>query len=510
MPEEVYLSFRNIRKTFPGVVALDDINLDIYKGQIHALLGENGAGKSTLMNILYGLYHQDSGEIFLEGEKYEHNTPRKAISNGIGMIHQHFMLIPNFTVLENIILGQTSPKPPKMEKDYFRKETMKVAEKFGITVNLDKLVEEISVGMQQKIEILKALSKGAKLLILDEPTSVLAPQESQELFKMLEDLNRSGTTIIFISHKLNEVMQISDRITVLRDGKLIGTVNKGETTPGALSKLMVGRDVSNEYHKLEPKVGNEVLKVEKLHFADPDRRERDIIKQISLNVCEGEIVGIAGVDENGQKELAELICGLRKPTSGRITLFGKDVTRATPRELIELGLSYIPADRRNQGLVLDFTVAENIILQTHYQKPFTKGMSLQTKVINKFATDLVREYDVRAPSVSVPVKNLSGGNQQKVIIGREFSKNTRFLLVMQPTWGLDIGAIEYVHNKLLEAREKGVTILLISTDLEEVRKLADRILVIYEGEIVGQAHSKTSLEEIGLMMAGSMKQSAHL
>ncbi|NPV77383.1 MAG: ABC transporter ATP-binding protein [Anaerolineae bacterium] len=510
MPEEVYLSFRDIRKTFPGVVALDGVSLDIYKGEIHALLGENGAGKSTLMNILYGLYHQDSGEIFLKGEKYEHNTPKNAILHGIGMIHQHFMLIPNFTVLENIILGQTSPHPPKLEKEYFRNEVLKVANRFGITVNLDLLVEEISVGMQQKIEILKALYKGAELLILDEPTSVLTPQESQELFKMLGDLNKKGTTIIFISHKLNEVMQISDRISVLRDGKLVATVNKSETDHHELSKLMVGREVEEEYEKKESKCGEVVLLLENVSLIDHHNRDRRILKDVSFKVCEGEIVGIAGVDENGQKELAEIISGLRKPSSGKITMFGKDVTHATTRQLIEMGLSYIPADRRNQGLVLEFSVADNTILETHYQKPFTKGFSLQKSVITKFANDLVREYDVRTPNVRVPVKNLSGGNQQKVIVGREFSKKTRFLLVVQPTWGLDVGAIEYVHHKLLEARDKGLSVLLISTDLEEVRKLSDRILVIYEGEIVGQADAQTSVSEIGLMMAGSKKQAVSL
>lgn len=498
-----YLAFRNIRKTFPGVVALDDVSLDIAQGQIHALLGENGAGKTTLMNILYGLYHQDSGEILLKGEKYEHNTPKNAIRNGIGMIHQHFMLIPNFTVLENIILGQKSPKPPSLEKEYFRSEVLKVANKFGITVDLDLLVEEISVGMQQKIEILKALYKGAELLILDEPTSVLTPQETQELFKMLMDLNEKGTTIIFISHKLKEVMQISNRISVLRDGKLIATVNKDETTSKELSRLMVGRDIFSQYEKSHIECGEEVLIVDNISLIDKHNHHRHLLKNVSFNVCKGEIVGIAGVDENGQKELAEIITGLRKPTGGKINLLGKDVTNYSTRQLIEMGMSYIPADRRNQGLVMDFSISDNSILETHYQQPFTKGISLQKTAIANFAKQLVKEYDVRTPSVSVPVKNLSGGNQQKVIVGREFSKNTKFLLVMQPTWGLDVGAIEYVHKKLLEARENGVTILLISTDLEEIRKLSDRILVIYEGEIVGKADVSTEIEEIGLLMAGS-------
>ena len=498
-----YLSFNNIRKTFPGVLALDDVSLEIQQGQIHALLGENGAGKTTLMNILYGLYHQDSGDIYLKGVKYEHNTPKNAIRHGIGMIHQHFMLIPNFTVLENIILGQKSPKPPSLEKEYFRQEILKVADNFGITVDLDLLVEEVSVGMQQKIEILKALYKGAELLILDEPTSVLTPQETQDLFKMLVDLNEKGTTIIFITHKLKEVMQISNRISVLRDGRLIATVNKEETTPKELSRLMVGREIFAQYDKSHNECGEEVLVVENISLIDKHNHHRHLLNNINLSVCKGEIVGIAGVDENGQKELAEIITGLRKPTTGKIRLLDKDVTNFSTRQLIEMGMSYIPADRRNQGLVMDFSITDNSILETHYKKPFTKGISLQRNVIVNFAKQLVKEYDVRTPSVSVPVKNLSGGNQQKVIVGREFLKNTKFLLVMQPTWGLDIGAIEYVHKKLLEARENGVTILLISTDLEEIRKLSDRILVIYEGEIVGKADALTDVEEIGLLMAGS-------
>lgn len=498
-----YLSFNNIRKTFPGVLALDDVSLEIQQGQIHALLGENGAGKTTLMNILYGLYHQDSGDIYLKGVKYEHNTPKNAIRHGIGMIHQHFMLIPNFTVLENIILGQKSPKPPSLEKEYFRQEILKVADNFGITVDLDLLVEEVSVGMQQKIEILKALYKGAELLILDEPTSVLTPQETQDLFKMLVDLNEKGTTIIFITHKLKEVMQISNRISVLRDGRLIATVNKEETTPKELSRLMVGREIFAQYDKSHNECGEEVLVVENISLIDKHNHHRHLLNNINLSVCKGEIVGIAGVDENGQKELAEIITGLRKPTTGKIRLLDKDVTNFSTRQLIEMGMSYIPADRRNQGLVMDFSITDNSILETHYKKPFTKGISLQRNVIVNFAKQLVKEYDVRTPSVSVPVKNLSGGNQQKVIVGREFLKNTKFLLVMQPTWGLDIGAIEYVHKKLLEARENGVTILLISTDLEEIRKLSERILVIYEGEIVGKADALTDVEEIGLLMAGS-------
>jgi simple sugar transport system ATP-binding protein len=504
MPEGSFLSFRNINKTFPGVVALDKINLDINEGEIHALLGENGAGKSTLMNILYGLYHQDSGDMILAGEKLEHNNPKNAINHGIGMIHQHFMLIPNFSVLENIILGHVSPKPPMLEEKYFRLEIQKVSDKFGIRVSLDALIEDISVGMQQKVEILKALFKGARLLILDEPTSVLTPQESQDLFKMLLELKEKNCTIIFISHKLNEVLQISDRISVLRDGKLVTTVNKRETNATDLSKMMVGREIKNDYNKKACCTGENVLQLEGIGLQD--NKGRSLLKQITLNVRAGEIVGIAGVDDNGQMELSEIISGLRKPGSGRITLFGTDVTTATTRQLIEMGMSYIPADRRNVGLVIDFTIAENMILETYYTKPITKGFSLDRKYVSRFAQGLVNEYDVRTPNINVPVRNLSGGNQQKVIISREFSKEHRFLLVLQPTWGLDIGAIEYVHQKLLEERDKGVAILLISTELEEIRRLSDRILVMYEGELAGSATVETSLEEIGLMMAGAKKQ----
>lgn len=505
MAEESHITFRNITKTFPGVLALRNINLEIKHGQIHALLGENGAGKSTLMNILYGLYHQDSGEIFLDGEKYALNTPKNATAHGIGMIHQHFMLIPNFTILENIMLGQTSPKPPKLEKDYFRKEILKVSAKFGIEVDLDLLVEEVSVGMQQKVEILKALYKGAKLLILDEPTSVLTPQESQELFKMLHDLNNKGTTIIFISHKLNEVMQISDTISVLRDGEVVATLPKSQTSQEELSRLMVGRNVNNKYDKASEPIGEEIFRIDNISLHDPHNKGRFLLKDISIQISKGEIVGIAGVDQNGQEELAEIICALRAATSGNLYMCRRDVTNSTTRQLIELGLSFIPSDRRNQGLVMDFSIAENTILETHYQKPFTRGFSLQPQVISDYAEMIVKEYDVRTPSINVPVKNLSGGNQQKVIIGRELSRNTRFLLVMQPTMGLDVGAIKFVHQRLLKARQGGMAILMISTDLEEVRKLSDRILVMYEGKIIGQADSTTSIEKIGMMMAGSFQ-----
>lgn len=503
MPEDDYLVFKNIRKTFPGVVALEDISLSVRKGEIHAMLGENGAGKTTLMNILYGLHHADSGEIYFNGERLEDNSPRKAIRRGIGMIHQHFMLIPVFTVLENIALGQPSQRPPLLELEQLSRDVLGVAEKFNIKVDLNALIEDLTVGSQQKVEILKALYKGAELLILDEPTSVLTPQEIQDLFRLLYELRDGGCTIIFISHKLNEVMQISDRITVLRDGKVIQTVDKGQTNPNELSRLMVGREVATTLERNPCCVGEACLALE--HIVLQDKVGRGILKDISLGVCSGEIVGVAGVDDNGQTELAEVIAGLRLPSAGSIHMFGEEVTHATTRQRIEKGLSFIPADRRNQGLVVDSSIAENFILEIYYRQPFTRGITLNRTAIREYAQRLIHEYDVRTPSSNVPAKNLSGGNQQKVIVGREIAKTPKFLLVMQPTWGLDVGAIEYVHRKLMEEKEKGLAILLISTDLEEIRKLSDRFVILYGGEIVGYADSTTPVEEVGLMMVGSKR-----
>jgi ABC-type uncharacterized transport system ATPase subunit len=385
-----------------------------------------------------------------------------------------------------------------------RQDVEEVAANFNIKVDLDVAVEDLAVGLQQKVEILKALYKGAELLILDEPTSVLTPQESQDLFRMLMSLKEKGCTIIFISHKLKEIMQICERITVLRDGKVIKTVNKEDTTQEELSRLMVGRDVSFKINKNEVQPGEEVLVLENLSLYK--NNELPLLKDVSFSVRAGEILGIAGVDGNGQKELAEVISGLQKPSSGSIKFFNQDVTQATTRQLIERGLSFIPADRRNQGLVADHSIAENFILETYYQKPFTKGLSLNRSVIKDFAQELIKEYDVKTPHYNIPVKNLSGGNQQKVVVGREIAKNPKLLLVMQPTWGLDVGACEFVYKKILEEREKGVAVLLISTELEEVRSLSDRLAVLYEGQIMGEVDPKvTSVEEIGLMMAGARR-----
>ncbi|HBY57226.1 MAG TPA: heme ABC transporter ATP-binding protein [Candidatus Atribacteria bacterium] len=501
MVQEIILSLKEITKIFPGVIANDHISLDIFKGEIHSLLGENGAGKTTLMNILYGLYKPDKGEIIFKGEEVKIHSPRDAINLGIGMIHQRFMLIPRFTVFENIILGQPSEKPPLLEKEKLHEKILRVAERFNIKLDLDVPVENLSVGTQQKVEILKALYQGADLLILDEPTSVLTPQEAQNLFKDLLALKEQGCTIIFISHKLKEVMQISDRITVLRDGKVVGTKKKLETNFQELSKLMVGREISFTIKKKDVQPGREVLCLEDISMKN--KKGLRLLKNISLSARSGEILGIAGVDGNGQRELADAICRLQKIDSGNIKMLGQEVSSSSPRRLYEQGLSYIPADRKRYGLILNFTIAENLILKDYYLPPFKRGLFLNVPYINDYSKKIIVAYDIKTPSHLVQASKLSGGNQQKVVLGRELSKCPKLLIVMEPTQGLDVGACEFVHNKLLDERDKGVAILLFSTDLDEIMSLSDRIAVIYEGEIMGEVDPrKADVGEIGLMMAG--------
>ncbi|HCL90069.1 MAG TPA: heme ABC transporter ATP-binding protein [Candidatus Atribacteria bacterium] len=508
MAHEIILSLKEITKTFPGVVANDHINLEIHKREIHSLLGENGAGKTTLMNILYGLYSPNSGEIVFNGKNVKINSPRDAISLGIGMIHQRFMLVPRFSVFENIILGQASEKPPLLEKKKLYKKIAKVAKKFNIKLDLDIPVENLSVGIQQKVEILKTLYQGADFLILDEPTSVLTPQEGQNLFKDLLALKEQGCTIIFISHKLKEVMQISDRITVLRDGRVIGTKEKFETNPQELSRLMVGREVSFTIKKKDCNPGKEVLSIQDVFMQN--RKGLKILKNICLNIRAGEILGIAGVDGNGQKELADAICGLQKINSGNVKILDEEITESNPRKLYEQGLSYIPGDRKKYGLIPNFNIAENIVIKDYYLPPFTRGLFLNSAYIDNYSKKVIATYDIKTPSHLVQIKKLSGGNQQKVVLGRELSKYPKLLIIMQPTQGLDVGACEFVYNKLLEARDKGVAILLFSTDLDETMNLSDRIAVIYEGEIMGEVDPRsTDVGEIGLMMAGSKRKKAN-
>ena len=505
MAHEIILSLKEITKTFPGIIANDHINLDIHKGEIHSLLGENGAGKTTLMNILYGLYKLDSGEIIFKGKKIKIRSPKDAINLGIGMIHQQFMLVPRFSVFENIILGQASERPPLLEEKKLHKKIMKVAEKFNIKLDLDTPVENLDVGTQQKVEILKTLYHGADLLILDEPTSVLTPQEGQDLFKDLLAFKKQGCTIIFISHKLKEVIQISDRITVLRDGKVIETKKKLETNPRELSKLMVGREVSFTIKKKDCKPGKEVLCLQNIFLQN--EKGLMVLKNICLNIRAGEILGIAGVDGNGQKELADVICGLQKVNSGNIKILNKETTGSTSRQLNEQCLSYIPGDRKKYGMILNFTIAENIILKNFYKPSFTRGLFLNKGYIENYSQKIIKNYNIKTPSPLLQVKKLSGGNQQRVVLGRELSNQPKLLVVAKPTQGLDVGACEFIYDKLLEERDKGVAILLFSTELDEVMNISDRVAIMYEGEIVGEVDPRnTDIGEIGLMMAGSKRK----
>lgn len=500
--EDVILEARGITKTFPGVLANDHIDIQLRRGEVLAILGENGAGKTTLMNILYGLYQPDEGEIRLYGKPVRIDSPKAAIDLGIGMIHQHFMLIPNFTVLENIILGMPSPREPLLDLKEARSKVVDLSKQYGLSVDPDAMVWQISVGAQQRVEIIKALYRGAEILILDEPTAVLTPQEAEDLFRVLNTLKAQGKSVVFISHKLDEVIEVSDRVTVLRDGKVIGTVNTRETDTQDLARMMVGREVLFKIGKKPARPGAVALELEDV-WALNDKK-LPALKGVFLQVRSGEILGIAGVDGNGQTELAEVIAGLRRAIKGSIKVFGENVTNQAPRPLIERGLAHIPADRRRQGLVLDFSIAENIILETYYRHPFAKGWILRHDVIRDNARDLIRQYDVRTPGYQVPAKNLSGGNQQKVIIAREFARSPKILIAVQPTRGLDVGATEYVHRNLLDQRDKGVAILLISTDLEEVRNVSDRLAVIFGGQIMGIVDpAVTPIEEIGMMMAGS-------
>ncbi|HHY39609.1 MAG TPA: ABC transporter ATP-binding protein [Clostridia bacterium] len=501
--EDLILEARGITKTFPGVKANDHIDIQLRRGEVLAVLGENGAGKTTLMNILYGLYQPDEGEIRLYGKPVRVDSPKAAIDLGIGMIHQHFMLIPNFTVLENIILGMPSPREPLLDLKYAKSKVVELSKKYGLSIDPDAMVWQISVGAQQRVEIIKALYRGAEILILDEPTAVLTPQEAQDLFAVLKTLKAQGKSVIFISHKLDEVMEVSDRVTVLRDGKVIGTVNTRETNTQELARMMVGREVLFKIGKKPACPGTVALELEDVWVLN--EKKLPALKGVSLQVRSGEILGIAGVDGNGQTELAEVITGLRRAIKGNVKMFGEDVTNQTPRPLIERGLAHIPADRRRQGLVLDFSIAENMILETYYRHPFARRWILRHDVIRNNAKELIRQYDVRTPGYQVPAKNLSGGNQQKVIIAREFSRAPKILIAVQPTRGLDVGATEYVHRSLLEQRDKGVAILLISTDLEEVRNVSDRLAVIFGGQIMGIVDPATTpIEEIGMMMAGSV------
>jgi len=508
MEKEKIIEMRNIRKTFLDNVANNNINFVVYKGEIVSLLGENGAGKTTLMKILYGMYEKDSGEIFVNGKKVEINSPKDAISLGIGMVHQHFTLVRTLTVLENVILGLPSPNGITLDLDSARKRLEEIVSRYGLVVNPDAKIWQLSVGERQRVEIIKALYRNINVLILDEPTAVLTPQEVEELFNTLRIFKREGKSVVFISHKLEEVMEISDRIVILRNGVVMGERKKEETNERELARLMVGRDVIEVLReKSVVSEKKELLKVENLKALN----DKDLLalKGISFAVKKGEILGVAGVAGNGQKELEDVICGVRKPISGRILMDGVDLAGKTPKDIIRLGVGRIPEDRMESGLILDIPLYENLVIEFYDKYPFSKGILINYKQIKEFAEKLIKEYRIKAASVGVITRTLSGGNLQKVILARVLSQSPKFIIASQPTRGLDVGAMEYIHEKLLEARNKGAGILLISEDLHEVLNLSDRIMVMYEGEVMGmidRSKEKVDIEELGLMMAGARRR----
>ncbi|HEX3807383.1 MAG TPA: ABC transporter ATP-binding protein [Gaiellaceae bacterium] len=507
MADAPLLELRGITKRFPGVLANDSVDVDLRHGEVHALLGENGAGKSTLMNILYGLYTPDEGQILLNGEPVELGSTKGAIEAGIGMVHQHFMLIPVMTVAENIVLA-TEPRRRVVLLDYdtARKRVRELSERYGLIVDPDARIDRITVGQQQRVEILKALYRGAEILILDEPTAVLTPQEAQELFEIIRALKTQGKSIIFISHKLNEVLEIADRITVLRRGKVVDTIPaEGATEPG-LARMMVGRDVLLRVDKKAAHPERPLLQVENLTVVDD--RGLETVRDVSLEVRAGEIVGIAGVDANGQSELIDAIVGLRAPSSGRVLVDGKDLTGSSAKDVIASGVGHVPEDRHRRGLVLPFTLTENLALHAYRTSPNSRRGLLNLRAMSERTRRLLEEFDVRGGTPSTPAGSLSGGNQQKVVLARELDADPQVLIAAQPTRGLDVGAIEFVHRRLVEQRDAGRAILLVSLELEEILSLSDRILVIYEGRIAGEFLPTATEEELGLAMTGGSSQEA--
>ncbi len=501
------IEMKGIGKSFPGIRANDNINLTVEQGEIHVLLGENGAGKSTLMNILYGLYQPDEGQIFVKGKPVRINNPNIAIAHGIGMVHQHFMLVQPFTVAENIILGNEPKKGISLDIDKAIRDVEEISRKYELKVDARAKIQDISVGMQQRVEILKTLYRGAEILILDEPTAVLTPQEIEELGVILKSLVAQGKSIILITHKLKEVMSMSDRVTIVRRGKIIDTLNTKDTNIDELAEKMVGRKVNLTVDKEEAEASAPVLEIKGLQVLD--NRGLEAVKGIDLEVRGGEILGIAGVDGNGQSELIQAITGLSKVKAGEILIDGKDITNLEPKEVIASGVGHIPEDRHKRGLVLNFSLAENSILGSHHKKQFRKGMGLNYQKIREYSKRLIKEYDVRTPSEKVMAKSLSGGNQQKLIVAREIDRDPSLCIASQPTRGLDVGAIEFVHKRLVELRDEGKAVLLVSLELDEVMSLSDRIAVMYDGKIVGIIDASAASEKkLGIMMAGGSAENA--
>ncbi len=495
------ISMKDIVKRFPGVLANDHVDLDVRSGEVHCLLGENGAGKTTLMNILYGLYSCDHGEIFVGGSRTGFRGPSDAIRSGIGMVHQHFMLVPVFTVLDNIVLGSEPTRGPFVDRDRARREVLALSREFRLPVDLDAQVQDISVGMQQRVEILKLLYRRAKIMILDEPTAVLTPQEVDDLFKIIRALKSSGCTIIFITHKLREVMEFSDRVSILRKGQRVATLTTADTNVGELVRMMVGREIISQLEKRKHAPGKVVARVEDV--AASNQRQLPALRGLTFEVSEGEILGIAGVEGNGQNELAEILTGHRKPSRGKIALHGRDMTGRSPKQFLQSGVAYIPADRLKDGLIPEFPLYENTMLGYQDSPPFAMGALLDYKEAKRFCERIVEEFEIKTANTSVLAGLLSGGNQQKLIIGRELRRDPMLLVAVQPTRGLDVGAIEYVHSQLLGAREKGKAVVLVSLELNEILSLSDRILVMYEGRIAGEfSAAEASRENLGLCMAG--------
>ncbi|MFZ9197621.1 MAG: ABC transporter ATP-binding protein [Bacilli bacterium] len=492
-----------ITKIFPGIVANDQIHLDLAKGEIHALLGENGAGKSTLMSVLFGLYIPESGQIKKNGQVIQIKNPNDANHYGIGMVHQHFKLVDVFSVLDNILLGAEPMKGVVVDRQRAKKEILALSEQYKLAIDIDAKIEDISVGMQQRVEILKMLYRKNDILIFDEPTAVLTPQEIEELMKILKNLKAEGKSILFISHKLNEIMAVSDRVTVLRKGKSVGTLKTNETNPRALSNLMVGRDISFEVDKPEVKKSGVGLSIRQLTYISP-RTKKAIVNKVSLDVNRGEIVGLAGIEGNGQSELAYLIAGLLKASEGHIYVKDQDVTHYSVRRRNDLGLAHIPEDRHKYGLILDAPLYQNLTLKKYHQDPYQKQGIIQKNKWFELSNHLINRFDVRSgKGIQSLTRSLSGGNQQKAIIAREIDSNADVMLAVQLTRGLDVGAIEYIHSQILTQRNEGKAILMISLELEEIMKLSDRILVMYEGQIVAELNPKTTTKEtIGLYMAG--------
>lgn len=503
MPEtSLALEMRGVTKRFPGVLANDKIDFQLRKGEIHALLGENGAGKTTLMNILYGLYSLDEGEILLNGQRVEIRSSADAIAQGIGMVHQHFMLIPVMTVAENITLGQEVTRAGGiLDLREASQRIRQLSEQFGLAVDPDALVADLPVGIQQRVEIVKALYRNADILILDEPTAVLTPQEIQELFKIMRSLVAQGKSIIFITHKLKEVFAVAHRITVLRSGRVVGSTTPAEATEASLAAMMVGREVILRVDKRPARPGKPVLEVRDLKALDD--REHLALNGTSFVVHEGEILGIAGVQGNGQTELVEVLTGLRPCLSGQVIIASKDVTNAGPRVITEQGVAHIPEDRHEHGMVKDYPIAQNLILCTYYRPPFARGVVMQEPVIAETARKLVQEFDIRTPSIYTSGGSLSGGNQQKMVVARELSRPIKLLIASQPTRGLDVGSIEFIHRRIVEQRDQGVAVLLVSAELDEIMSLSDRIAVMYHGQIVDTVPAETAeREQLGLLMAG--------